>query len=1328
MSSRIAIRRTGCFLPTLCLAAIVVFFCLIGWLCIIGLPDAALRAAERKVEEQTGLHLHIGSLKLNPAMGLSVRAGRVKVEAPAPGLPELQVRRLSLSCSWDVLFGGTPSQAEVTVKDAMLTQPVVLKEGAELCVKDFGGKVGYSLRNGIPVAEASLTADVQGVQTIFNARVPLEQDLLPAASAPADAAPAEPREPLDYAAVAEQIAPTVLQVYEEFARQHWTVPPRIRLGLAVDDRTGKPLLDRLRVALRATLPSYEVEEFHFRDAAAEAEMKDGIILINKLTYRTVDPETEVSFKGGYDIVARTVDFDITSSASLVRLADEFWEEDDNGILHKIRHAEDDTPEIKLNGSVTLTEDFEAAHLRFLGSVDQKAFTVGATPLQHAHIGFFYEDGNFNLNEVSLTLPDGTVRFNALAKDGEGEAELQVDAPVAYLLALANEFAPVTLPEGLELRDRLKLNLSAALDTVVLRPGETSWESLIPKLRALKAEAALGGLTVQGVRVEQPALELTADGVGLQQHTLRALEVVLKAAATEAEDGTVQGAELRLNAHDLCYDEQTESVRTADAKAELTVAASAHADMAARAVRVQAELPRGWDSAADWHTRLAGAAAELTAEELKQGEDFAVTALQLQAAMESAEQGRADFTAVVGDKPAELHLPAVTLAEQGSRILLKGAAVQLPVAAFAPLLESADVQIADIRLPELVTADAVEVAVDAAQGKLLAAKAHINVPELVRTPNAVPVFRGAEIPVAVETTLSFTPNEAGELLYEGPLAIRHSSGALEARVQGNLARRVHVVGRSTIAVDVIDRLIDDADAHAIMRDFRFKDKSRVALDNLDATVSYDNGVCVDVTSKADIAYVDYKIGIIDDEKDADGTAVREFLHRDWNQDAYVSFNRLQCGVGVQVYLNRKGADGTPVPDVQQVLLTDPVLVCDNSTWFRLRGIKGGKRETTIKGRSVQFDLDNSCLYLNGLKGEAYPAYAFSAFYDPLRDFLKDLHHDAPVTLESEQCVFPLSLTTKVPMKGLIRVNAAKAGFDFIGTTIPLQAFSGFVNISDKAVLLDRMNARSWQGVLNAAVEIGFGGQHTTFDGYAEAEAMDLSAIAKSYGTDFPYALAHANIRFQAPSADIKALRAYGNFSLEDGDLMQLKIFSPVSDLISNLPQHLFDLEQKVKGSVGMATKDEPGFFTRSMTWLFSATGNTMGRVGRRTSAVTDYVPFLDHILSYNIQDTAGSFDIRNGHLYSRDMTAWGENVDVEMFLNLDLDSLTLKGNIWPHIGSVPGALISTVSVLSANRLNIHLYGGIKDIKWGLGLDKKKSAEPDSLSEEPIHPAPQTKARR
>lgn len=1317
MSSQIAIRRTGCFLPTLCLAAIVFSFCLVGWLCLVGLPDFALRAIEQEVAEQAGVRLHIGSLKLSPSAGLAVRAAGVRVEAPAPGLPELSVHKLTASCAWNILSGGKPTQADLVVKEATLTQPVVLKEGADLCMKHFGGKFSYKLQEGRPVAEAVLSAEVQGVLTELYARVPLEDALLPESAAE----PAEESAPPDFNALAEQIAPTVLQVYNEIERQHWSAHPHLRLAVTVDDRTEADLLNRLYAALKAEVPAYEAHGFHFRNAVVDAEMKEGVVIVNNLSFLTVEPDTEVHFKGGFDIAARTVDFDITSTASLVRLADEYWEEDDNGLLHKIHHAAEDTPEIKLNGTVTLTKDFEAEHLRCLGSVDQKSFTVGGVPLQHAHVGFFYEDGNFNLNDVSLTLPEGSVSFNALAKDGKGEAELQVDAPVDYLLKLANEFAPVALPDEVELRDRLHLHLTAALDTEVIRAGETPWADLIPQLRALKAEAALGGATLYGVRIEKPTVEFTADGADVQQRTLAAVDLVLKAASAEAEGGTVQEPQLHLNGRELSFDEDAERFRVAEAAAQLSAAAATRGEMQTRAVHADAALPRGWDSAADWHTQTAGCRLALTAEEWKQGEAFAAGDINLQAAMESAEQGHVDFTASVGEQAVALHLPELELTAQGTRLNLAKGSVQLPVAAFEPLLAAAEVQIEDIRLPELVTADDVSLAMDVAQGKFLSASGHVSIPELVRTPRFVPVFRGLEIPVAVETTLQLMPDSAGEITYCGSLSIRHSSGALEAAVDGNFSRGVHVAGRSTIGVEPLDRLIDDADAHTIMRDFRFKENSRIALEQLDATVTYDNGICVDVTAKADAANVGYMMGAIGEDKDAAGNVVREYLRRDLNQDSYVSFSRLQCGAKVQVFLNRKDAAGRAVPDFQRVVLSDPVLSCDNSTWFRVRNMKGGKRETTVKGRSVVFNLDDNCLELNGLKGEAYPAYEFSAFYEPLKDFLKDIQHTSSIALETEQCVFPLAASCKVPMKGVIRVEAPKAGFAFIGTTIPLQNFSGFVNISDKAVLLDRMNARCWQGVLNAAVEIGFAGQSTTFDGYAIAEAMDLSLIARSYGTEFPYALTHAAIRFQAPSADLNALRAYGSFSLADGDLMQLKIFSPVSDLISNLPQYLFDVEQKAKGSVGLNTKPEPGPLTRMMSWLFTTTGNTIGNVGRRTSAATEYVPFIDHILSYNIQDTMGSFDIRNGHLYSRDMSAWGENVDVDMFLDLDLNTLKLKGNIWPRIGSVPGALISTVSALSANRLNIHLYGPIQDIGWGLGLDKKKKSEPDTLSTEPIKPA-------
>lgn len=1319
MSQRIAIKRSGCFLPTLCLVAVVFVFGVLGWLCVVGLPDHALRFLEEKAEEQAGITLHLGAVKLSPSAGLALRAYNVRVEAPAAGLPQVSVRKATVACSWDVLFTGSPENAEVTLHGGTIIQPVEEPKGATLTVRNIDGRVTYSAAGGEPSVVSRLSADVQGVMADFYLRAPLSVATALDSGEPKPAKAADPA-PVDYAALAEQIAPGVQRVYAEIERQQWQTAPQVNVAAVYEEGAEKPL-DGMHLYVKASLPSYEVDDFHFRNAVADVEFREGTLVINGLSFETVDPETRVAVYGGYDFPNNLADVDVISSASLVRLAETYLDSDATGLLHKIRHAEADTPEIRLQGTVDFTEKFDLEHIRLQGSVDQKTFHIGETAVSKAHIAFFYEDGNFNLNDVTFTLPDGSIRLNALARGGHGDAEVEVDAPVEYLLALANEFAPVELPQEVNLRGRLNLSLKTALDTVVFRPGETTWEELVPDPRRVTLKLALGGLTAAGITAEPPVLEVEAGGLDWRNGVLESLAVTLKSDSVAAASAVAQQLAVRLHSRDLHLEQQEEEpvVRLGRTEAELAAAELHCAEHEAKDLQVKALAENGWNTAAAWQPQIAGLLLEAAARECRHGEDAETGEIALHAATHAADTAELHFRAAVGEDLLEVELPEVHLGENATRLRLGQARAALPVAALAPVWKALGAETDAILWPEWVTAENVAAEVDLEKGTLVAADARISVPKLVRTPSVVPVFEGLQIPVAVEAQLHFTPAEGEGVNYKGHLTVSHESGKLDADVEGNTARCVSVAGYNTISVPTLDRLIDDADAHEIMRDFRFPAGSSTVVNPLQATVTYDNGICVDVTGKADIRNTDYLMGAILADMDAAGRAVREHLRTDLGNDPYVRFKHASCGVGVQVYLNRKDAAGNPIADYQRINLTSPEIVYDNAPWFSRADIKGGKRETTVKGRSVVFDLDSCIITLNGLSGTAYPAYAFSAFYDPLLDFLKDLKTTQPVELETEKCVFPLSSTCKVPMGGVIRIRAPQAGFDFIGTTIPLESFSGYVNISDTAVLLDHMNARCWQGVLNAVVNIGFSGGSTTFDGYASASAMNLRHIAKSYDADLPDGLLQADIRFQAPSAGLESLRAYGNVTLEDSDLMQLKIFSPVGNLISNLPRYLFDLQQEVKARVGTnVEKAEPGFVTRLFSRLFSTTTDTFGHVRKTANTMTEYIPFVDHFMSYNIQDLEGSFTIGNGHLRTDDVRAYGDNVEVQMRLDLALDDMAIKGNIWPHIGSIPSMLMTPVSVLSRNRFNIHLRGTLDDLDWGVGLDKKQDNEPASLEIQPL----------
>ena len=120
-----------------------------------------------------------------------------------------------------------------------------------------------------------------------------------------------------------------------------------------------------------------------------------------------------------------------------------------------------------------------------------------------------------------------------------------------------------------------------------------------------------------------------------------------------------------------------------------------------------------------------------------------------------------------------------------------------------------------------------------------------------------------------------------------------------------------------------------------------------------------------------------------------------------------------------------------------------------------------------------------------------------------------------------------------------------------------------------------------------------------------------------------------------------------------------------------------------------------------------------------------IPFANHFLRYGIDEAFTKFDIRNGHLITRDMTARGYNLDIRTQLDIDLNKLTLTGDLWPRISSVPTVIISPVTILSKFLIDINLYGDVLNPQWKIGLSKKLTNEAGSLIPAPqVPPAPDT----
>lgn len=677
-----------------------------------------------------------------------------------------------------------------------------------------------------------------------------------------------------------------------------------------------------------------------------------------------------------------------------------------------------------------------------------------------------------------------------------------------------------------------------------------------------------------------------------------------------------------------------------------------------------------------------------------------------------------------------------LRTEGNTLSLHDAEITCPIAELQPLLKHFDPELCEtitqnIELPKTITLRLPEVTYNTAEGRLTEANVSISVPELVRTPNAVPALRGKKVTVGVDSDLKFFYNDKGKLLYSGNLHVRHESGQLDAKVDGDIASYVHVSeGRNTIYADAIDLLIDDEDAHAIIRDFRFTPgKSKILADDIDTKVSYKNGIGVEVSCKADIIDTEYLLDAYTEQEE--NGIVREIYQEGITADSFTLFQHAHCGVEVKVLLDRKDENGNPLADEQTINLTDVELTSNNSRWFTQNnmGGKGLKTSTTIKGESILFNIENNTLTLSGLKGDSYPAYTIGTFYLPLRDYLSGILLTAPAQLETKEVVVPIATHCDVPMSGTIRVKIPNGGrYDLQGTIIPVEQFSGFVTLFDDHVYLDKLNSSTWGGVLNGQLSIGFNDTLPAFDGYFVARAMDLRRIAKAFDSDFKPAVCAAEFRFRAKNAELTSLEGYGAARVSDGDLMEIPLFSPVSYVITHLPEFIADkATDSVRRVTGRKdTKETPapqqeeekswwqrvtGVFTNPVRSVTSAVNYSADAAADKANSVQDaagaYVPFANYVATYDLQDASAFFTLRNGFLYSDDVKASGSNLKVKLEMALNLTDMTINATLHPSFNSLLDVASKPFTVLSKYMLDINVSGPLSNLSWNVRLNNSEA---------------------
>lgn len=1359
MAGKIIIRRIGSLLPTLCLLALLILCVTVLWLSTLGFPGAALRYAERKAAEQ-GIALHLDSLKLDPTHGLALRAEGVSMQ-PQEGELRAQLKMESLAAGLSLyhLCSGELRPSFVRVVKGTLSLPLTDPADKSLQVSDINLSARLSRSSIAHLTSGSMS--LQGIPVTLRGSFDLDHLL---------SAPKSDGDTFDLPQWLADHQEALNTIYQRIEQQQWQQDELPSFAVQINAQ------EETRLSLRGQVPRLDLGQFHFRRGDIDLQYHKSTITINTLRFLTEDPDASASFQGAYDITDRHLSFNMDSTAALLRMLRSLSEGSLQEYLFKFRHPDDSPPHIRLSGDVSLEEDYSLKSARVRGLVQQQHLSVGGIPIDAAELSFFYNNGNFNIDKLELVFPDGSLHFMASAEGGIGQAQATADLPVQKILDLVNVLSPqaVELPQELHLGERLHLAMHARLTTPEFKPGQTEWRGFVPTFYMLGAQLKADAIEYQGYKLSELAIsaqisnieqgddlmpqsigqaelhvsakqatlpqgEGTATRLQLQAtrlqfadslipHSIGSLEATLQADKLQLSGAQGTAALHTAKAHTLLQhlslpppaDPATLHIAQASAEveAEQIDTPRLHADT------LQLQLSEVTDlyplSTGDHY--LTAAALEAQATGLSHGSTGIGTA-QLSCHLKERSQGHIALKTLRGEEDTPGTLSATTDWTNPHTIALRDIAAELPQATTELLMELVNFSTVEFETPSHISLHG-ECSLNRTPLSLRDGHFTLSIPTLVRTPHKQPALRHARVPLGLKADITLRQAaQSTDLHYRANVEATHDTGAFRGHVAGTTAGQVHVTGQIDIRPDIVDQIIDSADAHSILRDFRFPKNAHVKVTGIDTHIDYSRGLRVKSTSHVTLEDIEYLMSVI--EEDNQGN---QHLRRDLGSNPYTTVHRGTCTVDVLVLEDCYDKQGQPVRNESIVTISGIELTYDNTPWLQRRNIKNGMRETRMQGDSIIIDIERSFVELNNIRGSVYPAYSLGMFYADLQHYLKDVHLPKPVQLNTPQCVFPIYSDCTRPMSGTIRVlSPGSASFHFIGTDIPLNDFSGFVYLTDTHVLLDRMNAKCWEGVLDASVRIGISGKSTSFDGYAKAQCMNLKLIAAAYGSKQEPALCSGEIRFRTPSPNLNALRAYGHVNIEDGDLMSLDLFRPVSELITDLPDHFLRLEKEAASVTGKKSA-EPGFFSRLFTRVFRGLGNVVGNTSGHISKTASLIPGVNHLIAYDLQEAHAKFDILNGHLITRDMKAKGYNLNVQLEIDLNLNTLELKGNLWPRISSLPTILLAPLTFLSDFMVDIIIYGPVGDLKWRIGLDARKGNQPPSATSEADKTLPTPKKKR
>ncbi len=1336
---------------------LLVCVALVIYLASVGIPRFVLDKVEDEARKQ-GIELSIESARLGYGSGLSFILRDVSIDLldDTQNVPRLDLGRLRVGLRVSSLLQGKVKPYLIRIRRSHFSLSSNQGDDDGLSIKDINITCTINHRNVLQIV-TSTPLDVEGMMISFKADLPLGQQ---EQQIQQQQYVQEPRLigslAAEWISAQQEIIDTISSLIKE---QNWKPEDKPRIDISYN------AINTPRCSFDVYFPTLCHDKLCFNEVSLNGAYSNDTLLIHRLVLNSEKGEltpyqvvanqaTKVTVQAAYQVLTRKLSFTLDSNMPLLSIASDLVSPEDFKLVERISFHNREYSETQLQGDLSFDEDFKVLDASFLGFLLQKNIEVDSYKIDELVISFYFQDGNFAIDKASIKIGDGFVSTQSHLNNGQGHIEINASLTLSQMMLLAESIVSdgvkIELPEHLSINQPLKLQAMAKMSSVDFQSGKVALDEFLPEIEALELSMSIPELTYDGFSFSQCELEASVAKLHAFDFTQKNLaeQIKLKLAANQVrfnvltDDAAsktpsinaqmVEGLEMAqmnkqqslehlmvdLSLNQIFFKEVSPQegrhglvLAGVDMNASVEGLQGKYLDLEKLEIKLANLKQLDLDSPKE--ADLSDCELDLDAFHLVYKQEK-MEHVSLETRFETLEQFTSQFNLEFNKQEGQLLHFTADKAQDG-RLQIKDIKATLPSGILNVLLPLESMTAYGLSLPEqnVTLSGTSDLTLNDGELNFVKAAVNLRIPRLAR--RGVKVLPHADIvnEVDVQAQLNLYRSQSDDILFDVPhfslaKGERSLSGSLTCPEPGLLKFKVN----SNLMLDTLDELIDDHLTHLIIRDFDMETEGYLNVRDLDLTVDVRDGLDVQATGKIELAHINALLGTYVREDDPHGNLNQEdILSKEPCKQLPTKILHGQADVVVDVHMNP-----APEGEYQKVLtksliaINNVSLKFDNKPWLRHKKIKSGASESLLSARSVLLDTKNNFVSIHEAKGSIYPDYAIGTFFAPLRDFLSILKLQHPVDVESHYCIFPISLNSKVDMDGTIAIRS-RPSFDLnlVGLELPLERFSGFLDFRKGGVYLDKLNAIFCEGVVDGSILLTTGSKSTGYDGILVFQSCNLENLAALIDNKQSRALVNGQARFRAKDLELDSLQAYGSLEIQDGDLMKMRIFAPISDMIDNLP-NLIDKQEELINS-GKIIPRKLTFYETVSSKLKSGTAAVVGVFTSGLSSVTNAfgqttsnIPGANYFLNYDLSNASADFMIQDGVFSSHNLRATGSNLAVNSSLHIDLSRMYIQANLWPEMSSVLSLMLSPITMISDGIIDIKVYGTMDDLGWKIAFSR------------------------